>query len=275
MKATFVYINGKRVVDVCGRKWSIQEIDAAYYEECRKDGILNPPPNQWYPMNILGLSNYSVTRRGKFKNNKKQKKEDDDEEPLMKGYTPKGGRKTRYTMTDDSGKKVHPYAALLVAKMFLPPPSNGRYKVKHMNRDYLDCRAENLRWVCDSPDRCPEAEEVKMSAKTIKIKDKQPPEKYTEIASFIKFGIQVSANPKQVSFTPTNITPVPEVNNDVATILQRIKQIDAPKSKTTPYREVELPIPGCFVDFDEEAEAIRMEKSIHHGLTSSEDDEED
>jgi hypothetical protein len=168
MKATFVYINGKRQVDVHGRKWTVEEIDAAYYEQCRKDGITNPPKNRWYPMNMIGLSNYSVTRRGKFKNNKKKKKAGEDKEPLMKGHTSKLGGKVRFTMTDDNKKKIYPYAAHLVARMFLPPPKDGRYKIKHLNKDYLDCRAKNLRWACDVPK---EEEPVKMSAKSITIKD--------------------------------------------------------------------------------------------------------
>jgi hypothetical protein len=289
----YVYIGGVEFADNGHRKWTPDAVDAFYlemYELTKKAHPANadplptiPPPNKWYPMNILGLSKYSITRHGICKNNKK-KSPYPDGDVLLKGSVHKRGQKRRFTMTDDDGKRVDPYVNQLVAKMFLPPPSKPSCrKIKHLNGDTLDCSADNLCWVCDSPEK---QATVKMSAKSIVLKDECPkprPDKYTEFTYVSKFGIQ--APPKLNASTvvkkniPSESHRVPLIKievrnnldfpalikNDVASVVQRFKQSEAVSIKVDPWHQIE---------FNQEEEDNRLEKSIHHGYSSSDEDDE-
>ncbi len=141
IKPRYVYICKIRYKDDSGQRWTVAEIDAAYLRTCMSRGELNPPPNEWYPMNSLGYSNYSITRIGTVWNNKLNRS--------VKGSLHRASMKIRFSLRHDNGDEMDEYTNRLVAKMFLPPPSDSSSTVLHWNDNTLDCAVSNLYWACD------------------------------------------------------------------------------------------------------------------------------
>jgi hypothetical protein len=232
IRAKHIYIAGQKCPDSSNRKWTDAEIDAAYAIVCQSLGLVNPPPNQWYPLNSLGYSIYSITRRGHLLNNKFNR--------LIKGTICEG--RPKFRMTNDSGvRKVSEYASRLVASMFLPPPPFDTFSVvRYRDDNPLNCDVSNLYWACDkSKDNEPVG---KPSAKVVR-----PPKALMDKTIVIHF----------------QRTPYPFENKeaiDSAIIAGQFKEAwNAPVTKSTKQPTFpEMPSSPLWEDEDEEEYAKRM-----------------
>jgi hypothetical protein len=252
IRAKHIYIAGQKCPDSSNRKWTDAEIDAAYAIVCQSLGLVNPPPNQWYPLNILGY-NYSITKRGHLKNNKFDK--------LIEGTVHK--RQRKFKMTNDSGvRQVTEYAGRLVATMFLPPPPSNTFSIVcYHDKNPLNCDVFNLYWACEKID----GPVGKPSAKVVR-----PPKALMNKTPTIHF----------------QRTPNPAENDEAiaaATIAARIKEAwNAPVATTTkstkPPTFPEMPSSPLWEDETDEEYAEKMHE---HALSqrrpkprNGEDDEE-
>jgi hypothetical protein len=234
IRAKHIYIAGQKCPDSSNRKWTDAEIDAAYAIVCQSVGLVNPPPNQWYALNILGYSKYSITRRGHLLNNKFNR--------FIEGTICDG--RPKFKMTNDSGvRKVTEYASRLVASMFLPPPPLDSFSVvRYRDDNPLNCDVSNLYWGIDkSKDNEPVG---KPSAKVVR-----PPKALMNKTPVIHF----------------QRTPYPFENKDAidpATIAGQFKEAwNAPvttKSTKQPPAFPEMPSSPLWEDEDEEEYARKM-----------------
>jgi hypothetical protein len=135
----FAYIDGEVVSNNRGLTWTAAEIDMEYAILWKSRGCDNPPPNEWYPLNILGFSKYSITKRGEMKRNTSGRH--------IKGAM-HGGRLRFGITNDNTGKKEQKYADELVAGMFLgaPPACADRPRVGHRDDDRFNSKVSNLEW---------------------------------------------------------------------------------------------------------------------------------
>jgi hypothetical protein len=244
-KPRCIYLAGVRYLDPRDRQWTAAEIDAACAHLCQTSpGQPNPPPNKWYPLNILGYSKYSITKTGRPKKNKSNRK--------LKGAVQKDPYKMRFTLTNDNGEQVDEYACELVAKMFFPPPpplsKPGSVMVRQHDRVTLICDASNFHWKCDKQPKV-EPAVVKLSAKSIQLKTTTT----TPIPQI---------NPLASATTPASYAAAAAFAVDLTAILQRVKQLD---DKTVRPKAAgdDLPLPFTpWDEEDEEEEVMRMEASI-------------
>jgi hypothetical protein len=261
-KPRYIYLAGVRYLDPCDRQWTAAEIDAACAHLCQtSSGQPNPPPNKWYPLNILGYSKYSITKTGRPKKNKSNRK--------LKGVVvQKDPYKMRFTLTNDYGEQVDEYACELVAKTFFPPPpplsKPGSVMVHQHNRVTLTCDdASNLHWECDKKKPNVEPAVVKLSAKTIQLKTTTPIPQINPLASAITLASGGAAAASAFAV-------------DLTAILQRVKQLDdkTVRPKATGH---DLPLPFTPWDEDEEEEVRTMENSLRskHRFHDHDDDDDD
>lgn len=139
------------------KEWILENITNAYANSFIIEEPVKRPRREWFPMNILGLSNYAITVGGKCKNIKLGHK--------VNGSLHWESYQIRFTLTNDQGKSIDVCQKRLVALMFLPPPSKPCNIIRQYDRDTRNCHVSNLYWDCDKPKR-----EVKISAKSIEIK---------------------------------------------------------------------------------------------------------
>ncbi len=140
MRPKHIYIAGVKYPDPTGLQWTAAEIDAAYLYLCNLRGDFNAPPNKWYPLNILGFSNYSITRSGLVRNNKLNR--------LLEG-TLHESTKWKFKMTNDKGEKKEKYVARLVVTMFNSPPTKPFSVVCYRDGQPQNCDASNLYWASE------------------------------------------------------------------------------------------------------------------------------
>jgi hypothetical protein len=237
-KPRYIYLAGVRYLDPCDRQWTAAEIDAACAHLCQTSpGQLDPPPNKWYPLNILGYSKYSITKTGRPKNNKSNRK--------LKGAVQKDPYKMRFTLTNDNGEQVDEYACGLVAKMFFPPPpplsKPGSVMVRQHARVNLICdNASNFHWECDKQPKV-EPVVVKLSAKSIQLKTTTPIPQINPLAS----AITLASGGVATAFAV-----------DLTAILQRLKQLD---DKTVRLKATGHNLPLPFTPWDEDEEEQNQE----------------
>jgi hypothetical protein len=157
MEQAYVYIDGIRLPTTADEVWTVARIDEVhrerYIEKILDDRRRVPypvtqemldavlvdlyiPPNEWYPLNILGLPNYSITMTGKLKKNQPDR--------IVKGTVHERGN-VRHSLTNSDGH-TQDYADRLVAKMFLGPPPTPSSIVKHKDDNLRNCRVANLKW---------------------------------------------------------------------------------------------------------------------------------
>jgi hypothetical protein len=246
MKARYIYLAGVRYLDPCDRPWTAAEIDAACAHLCQTSpGQPDPPPNKWYPLNILGYSKYSITKTGRPKHNKSNRK--------LKGVVQKDPYKMRFTLTNDDGEQVDEYACGLVAKMFFPPPppplsKPGSIMVRqHDHRVTLICDASNVHWECDGKKPNVEPEVTKLSAKSVQFRTTTTP--------------IPQLNPLDSATTLTSGGVAAAFAVDLTAILQRLKQVDDKKERPKATGH-DLPLPFTPWDEDEDQEVRRMEESL-------------
>lgn len=157
-QASYVYIDGIRLPTSVNEVWTVFRIDQVHREmyinnmiaeRCRvaytvTQEMINAlladlyiPPNKWYPLNILGLPNYSIKKSGKLKKNKPDRR--------VKGTVHAHGN-VRHSLTNNAGT-TQEYADRLVAKMFLGPPPTLSSIVRHKDRNLRNCNVDNLKWI--------------------------------------------------------------------------------------------------------------------------------
>ena len=158
-QASYVYIDGVKLPTSVNEVWTVSRIDQVHREmyinnmiaeRCRdaKDTVtqeminellvdLYIPPNKWYPLNIFGLPNYSITKSGKLKKNKTDR--------VVKGTVHAHGN-VRHSLTNSAGT-TQEYADRLVAKMFLGPPPALSSIVRHKDKNLRNCNVDNLEWI--------------------------------------------------------------------------------------------------------------------------------
>jgi hypothetical protein len=137
-KSGYVWIGGQKLDDDTGLAWTIALIETAYYNLCRANGQLNPPPLEWYPLNILCYPNYSISKRGKVMNNQLDR--------LVEGFWHESGKR-RVSITDINHRKQYEYVDRLVAKMFVGPPPHPTAIIRHLDGNADNCEVSNLIWV--------------------------------------------------------------------------------------------------------------------------------
>lgn len=101
----------------------------------------------WRPIN--GYTNYSVSDKGRVKNNKTGK-------ILSPGFDTNG---YRFVMLYKDGKGWHGFLHRLVATAFIPNP-NDLPEVNHIDGNKLNCSVSNLEW-------CTHAQNINHSIKTL------------------------------------------------------------------------------------------------------------
>lgn len=97
----------------------------------------------WMNMSSIGFSNYSVSNRGRLRNDRTNRIS--NAKPGQNGYI-------TYNLIDNDSRKFHKGGHVLVATMFIPNP-DGKKTVDHINRIRHDNRVENLRWATSSEQR--------------------------------------------------------------------------------------------------------------------------
>jgi hypothetical protein len=238
IRAKYIYIDGVSYPDSSNRKWTAEEIDAAYASVCQSLGRLNPPPNEWYPMNILGYSNYSISKhKHHIMNNKFNR--------LIEGTI--YNNQYKFKMTNDSGEKQKTeYAGRLLARMFLPPPpSNTSPMVCYHDRNPMNCNLFNVYWKGQKI----EGPVGKPSAKPIK----PPKEQKTPV--IIHF----------------QRTPNPAENDeaiDAMTIARQVKEAwNKPTPTTTSKAKTATTDVPCFQLSDEEDDEAYARRMHSHSLS--------
>ena len=166
-KSGYVWIGGQKLDDDTGLAWTIALIETAYYNLCKANGQLNPPPLEWYPLNILCYPNYSISKRGKVMNNQLDR--------LVEGFWHESGKR-RVSITDINHRKQYEYVDRLVAKMFVGPPPHPTAIIRHLYGNADNCEVSNLIWVVAKKAKKGNTPMTKLSAKSILI----PPSSSTD-----------------------------------------------------------------------------------------------
>jgi hypothetical protein len=146
MRHQTVYIDGFPISDVYGCSWTPELVDRAYIW-LRNSGLI--PIKQfelipeWYPLNIIGFPNYSVSKDGRL---------------LRNGGTNHNGTygssnrdSYKFSMIDPiTNVRKYIQAHIVIASMFLPPipiSEQAKSKLIHIDGNPKNNRVENLKWV--------------------------------------------------------------------------------------------------------------------------------
>ncbi len=146
MQHPTVYIDGFPISDVYGFSWTPDNVDKTYI--CLTNSGLIPQRRlkltpEWYPLNIIGYPNYSVSKDGRL---------------LRNGGTNHNGTygsshhdSYRFSMINPiTNERCRMFAHLVIANIFLPPvpiSEQADSKLIHIDGNPKNNRVENLKWV--------------------------------------------------------------------------------------------------------------------------------